>query len=85
MYENIWKDQDMIFFVCLHTAEQVHAQALGFTSMVMFFAEADTGDQAGNKARDYFESKYKIPTKVASVSVAVRQNKKKYCFPDSIL
>jgi hypothetical protein len=75
----------MIFFVCLHTSTQVHAQGLGFTSMVMFFAEADTGDQAGTKARNYFESKYRIPTRVSSVSVAIRQNRKKYCFPDSIL
>jgi hypothetical protein len=75
----------MIFFVCLHTSTQVHAQGLGFTSMVMFFAEANTGDQAGIKVKDYFESKYKIPTKVASISTAIRQNKKKYCFPDSIL
>jgi predicted trehalose synthase len=75
----------MIFFVCLHTNTQVHAQALGFTNMAMFYAEADTSDQAGTKARNYFESKYKIGTKVASVSLALRQNRKKYCFPDSIL
>ncbi|MBE3145404.1 MAG: hypothetical protein IMZ61_16005 [Planctomycetes bacterium] len=75
----------MIFFVCLHTNTQVHAQALGFTNLVMFFAEAETSDQAGIKARDYFESKYKIPTRVASISTALLQNRKKYCFPESIL
>jgi hypothetical protein len=75
----------MIFFVCLHTAEQVHAQALGFTNMVMFFAEANDSTQAGDKARNYFESKYNIRSTVASVSMAVRQNRKKYAFPDSIL
>jgi predicted trehalose synthase len=75
----------MIFFVCLHTNVQVHVQALGFTNMVMFFAEADTDDQAGAKARAYFESKYKIGTRVSSVSLALRQDRRRYCFPESIL
>jgi len=75
----------MIFFVCLYTNTQVYAQALGFTNTVMYFAEAETKDQAGQKARNYFESRYKIGARVSSVSVALRQDRKRYYFPEYIL
>ena len=48
-------------------------------------AEAPSAEQAGSKAINYFKQHLSINAEVARVSLALRQNRKRYSDPRSIL
>jgi hypothetical protein len=75
----------MLYFVTVKTEEKVHAQALGFTNFVFYYAEAQTAEDAGKKVENYVFREYKITAKTVSCSVAREQNKAKYVFPEAII
>jgi hypothetical protein len=75
----------MIYFVHLKTSEQVHAQALGFTNDVFFYARGDCSENAGLRAVNWFVDKYNIGAKIRTVSPAIQQEEKRYCFPEQII
>jgi hypothetical protein len=66
----------MIFFVQIETALK---KSFGF------HAEADTVGQAEVKTVDFFKRRYGQDAKVTDTRPALRQNKKRYSFPDMIL
>ena len=66
----------MIFFVRARSP---------FNADFMMHAEAGTPEEAGEKVRSFLKKTQGINTVVDSASLALRQNKKQYSFPSSIL
>ena len=66
----------MIFFVMLSVNGREYE---------MFHAEANNEAEAGQKARDYVKQQCGITAQVDSISLAFRQSRKRYSFPEEIL
>ena len=56
-----------------------------FNADFNFHAEAKTEEEAGNKALAFLKKTQGINAVIDSVTPALRQNKKRYSFPNSIL
>ena len=67
----------MIFFVSLKTGTGDGHES--------YYVDAPLPFQAGHMAATHHQKQFGGNVKVDSVSEAIRQNKKKYCFPSSIL
>ena len=66
----------MIFFVTL---------TISGREIDPIHAEADSEMQASNKAKDFIKQTLGLSAEVASVSLALRQRRQRYSFPQSIL
>lgn len=76
-----------IWFVTVNLAEQVHAQALGFTKQIYLFACSPEAHSAAFICKRWAESKgmkpYEVETK--HCLLAVSQDVATYTFPEQII
>ena len=75
----------MIYFCWAHLEKTIYVMGGGgFTNHTDKFVDAGTAEDACSAFKDYLERKG-IPVKKVTASVALKQNKAKYTFPENIL
>jgi len=74
-----------IFYVGVYLKERVHFGLYGFTSYVDCYTEAEDLKEAGNIAKAYFETKYKMQVTGTRPQPSKEQDKNKFAFPEQII
>lgn len=74
-----------IYYVHCTLDRVVHAQALGFTDRVMNFARGESENDALERTRKHYRTKYNIGVKQADARLALHQDAKRYTFPEQII
>ncbi len=74
----------MIHFMTVYLDRQVHAQALGFTSLVFMYSWGETIEEAEAHVKAYLKGIGVGVRRLCGTAHAVKQSPRSYCFPEQI-